>query len=148
MSSKFIEACRDVVTWVRVPRRSAGAAVHLTPQAPAAVQPAVHPIIHIYPNPAGAASSNAGGHFHRVGARLRHVGMKKVVALVCTISGGIAGAALLVDKVVLRVAGTSGSTPLPTQVSEPSSLYLLAFGIVALGFGAHWVHRKLKAVKA
>ena len=136
--ASFQQICREVVTWVRVPRPTPGASTPSVLQTDTAVHPTAH--LHSYPDASGSPLPHHG-RLHRIGQRLHHAGMKKVVVLACTFTGGIAGASLIIDKVALRVPAKQPGLS-PTPVSEPSSFYLLAFGVAALWLSLYWIHRK------
>jgi hypothetical protein len=146
MSSTFSEMCRQVVTWVREPSKSASVAPPGVGHAHVA-----HPIVHLHPVPtqiAGSTRGYTGGTLRRIHGRLQHAGMKKVVAWACVVTGGIAGAAVAIDKVALVSSDADRSGLSPAAVSEPSSFYLFAFGVAALGLVLHWAHRKRRARRA
>jgi hypothetical protein len=146
MSSTFSEMCRQVVTWVREPSKAAS----VPPPGVGHVH-AAHPVVHPHPLPtqiAGSTRGYTGGTLRRIHGRLQHAGMKKVVAWACVVTGGIAGAAVAIDKVALVSSDAGRSALSPAAVSEPSSFYLFAFGVAVLGLVLHRVHRKRRARRA
>ena len=142
MASSFIEVCHEVVSWVRTPKRPP----NLSAKGIGHVHLGAHPVHHLHPVPnmVGAPSSNPSPiHLHHIGHRLRHAGMTKVVALVCVVTGGVAAAGLVVDKAAQLFSEVGATAPAPTPIPEPSTLYLLAFGVSALFYCLHLLHKHI-----
>ena len=138
MASTFIEACREVVTWVRAPARSVATRA-------AGVRHAVH--MHPRPIVIGGPAP-APRRLRHIGNLVRDAGWRKITTWSCVVTASATGTAYAVDKAVVYVAHVRRGISSTTSVPEPSSLYLFASGVVILLLSLHWAHRNVRRAAA